>query len=527
MSPVTARAERIYLRLSVVLFAVLAVVMALTVRDYGITWDEPFHHNHGELAFRYYASGMRDVPQGAMNLFGSSFELPAALFARISPWGEYQSRHVLNAAVGLLGIIGAWKVACLVGGGGAGFYAALLLALTPCYYGHMFNNPKDLPFAVGHIWSLYYLMRFAREFSAPRLALLLRLGAAIGLTAGVRSGGLVLFGYLFLVWLVHSARSGRWRPGPALLAASAGYATMLAFWPYAQRHPLTWPVEALWTFMHFDQLSYFQVTFKGRIINGSNLPWEYIPRYLLINLPEIILVLLAVGAVMAVRSRSGLRKPPGTAGAVALIVFSIAFPVLLVIAFRSPVYSGLRHLLFVVPPIACLAGLVMDRLVSWAGRRGSAVRWPAVILLFAYFSWHLSVMVRLHPQQYIYYNALTGGVPGAAGRYDMDYWGNSYPETIKSLARWLDEREGPRWPMMRYRVFACGASEAFEAELPDSFIFVRDPDRADFHFGVEGYGCRGMDGGKDIVQTERFGVVLSYVRDCRSSGRRFLGKTGS
>ena len=528
VAPGSSRSDRIYLRLSVALFAMLAAVVALTVRDYGVTWDEPFHHEQGKLAFRYYASGLREVPQGDMNLFGSSFELPAELAIHLLPWPEYLVRHVVNACVGLLGIWGAWKVAALIAGPGAGFWAALLLALTPCYYGHMFSNPKDLPFAAGHIWSLYYLLRYARTLPRPPVPVIVGLGLSIGWTCGVRAGGLVLFGYLTLVWLVHSLRTGERRYGPTLLAVAAGYLVMLVFWPYGQRNPLTWPVQTLWTFMHYDVISYYQVMFKGRVINGSNLPWEYIPRYLLINLPELVLVLLAGGVVAAARAAlrpGGIKGDQGRAGMLGLVVLAAVFPVLVVIFLRSPVCSGLRHLLFIIPPIACLAGIAMDRMVEWAGRSGAAIRRPAGALLLAYLCWHVSVMVRLHPQQYIYYNALAGGVQGAAGRYDMDYWGNSYPETIRGLVRWLNEREGTRWPMMRYRVFACGASEAFAAGLPDCFVAVKASDRADFHFGVNGYACRGVGEGDVIVVTKRFGVPLSFVRDFRRSGRRILGGT--
>ena len=32
----------------------------------------------------------------------------------------------------------------------------------------MFNNPKDIPFAVGMVWALYYLVRLVPELPRPR-----------------------------------------------------------------------------------------------------------------------------------------------------------------------------------------------------------------------------------------------------------------------------------------------------------------------------------------------------------------------
>jgi hypothetical protein len=39
-------------------------------------------------------------------------------------------------------------------------------------------------------------------------------------------------------------------------------------------------------------------------------------------------------------------------------------------------------------------------------------------------------IVRLHPYEYIYYNELVGGVRGAEGRFDLDYWCTSFREGI-------------------------------------------------------------------------------------------------
>jgi hypothetical protein len=152
--------DKVYKTLALTLFAGVAIVAVLTVKDYGVTWDEPYHNDYGQAVAGYYSSGLKDVPQDMyLNLYGAGFDFPAVLLQKVSPFGAYLTRHILNAAIGIFGIVGAWKTAGLVAGPAAGFWSALLLTLTPCYYGHMFNNPKDLPFAAGYIWSLYYILR--------------------------------------------------------------------------------------------------------------------------------------------------------------------------------------------------------------------------------------------------------------------------------------------------------------------------------------------------------------------------------
>ena len=77
----------------------------------------------------------------------------------------YASRHLLGALVGLAGLaldLGASPG--VLGGSGAGLLALLLLATLPGWWGHMFFNSKDVPFAVA------MLGRWRRGCGARRVA---------------------------------------------------------------------------------------------------------------------------------------------------------------------------------------------------------------------------------------------------------------------------------------------------------------------------------------------------------------------
>jgi hypothetical protein len=51
----------------------------------------------------------------------------------------------------------------------------------------------------------------------------------------------------------------------------------------------------------------------------------------------------------------------------------------------------------------------------------------------------LSFMIRSHPHQNVHFNGLVGGISGAAGKYEMDYWGLSYRALLESLVA-IDSR---------------------------------------------------------------------------------------
>src|SRR5260370_273280 len=69
----------------------------------------------------------------------------------------------------------------------------LLLALCPTFYGHMFMNPKDAPFAVAMVILILGLVRLAEEYPQPSPRTILIVGFGAGLSIGCRVlGGLAL-----------------------------------------------------------------------------------------------------------------------------------------------------------------------------------------------------------------------------------------------------------------------------------------------------------------------------------------------
>ena len=197
--------EKTYRRAAQLLLVFLAIIVVLTFRHYGISWDEEVQSQYGQAVYDYYNSGFVDHRYNQiynLYIYGGMFDGLAAFFNAYSPLGIYATRHLLNALLGLLGLWGAWRLARLIGGGQVGLVTLILLALTPMYYGHMFNNPKDIPFAAGVVWTLYYMTKGLRAFPDVRPRLIVTLGLIFGLTLGIRVGGIMLLGYWGLALLL-------------------------------------------------------------------------------------------------------------------------------------------------------------------------------------------------------------------------------------------------------------------------------------------------------------------------------------
>src|SRR5215472_9697179 len=387
-NPILARSRRVlssprvshelcWSRASLGLTIIAIVLVLVTFRDYGVTWDEDAHSWYGNFVLDYYLSFFSDrdsLHWRDLYNYGAIFDTVAAALNRVSPIGTYETRHLLNALVGILGLAGCWKLGDAVGGARVGFLAALFLLLTPNYYGQMFNNPKDIPFAVGVVWSTYYMVRMVPLLPRPPLGLLVKFGTAVGMTMGVRIGGLLLLCYLCLLlaldgaWqaivarrgllLLEIARTELWHIlFPVVLIACP---VMLLFWPWGQTDPVENPLRALAFFSH--QSFPFSTLFAGRFVLAADLPWAYLPTYVALALPELILVLLLYAPVLAgvivFSERFHIRRQQALA--LFIVGFGIVFPVAFAIAIKAVLFDGMRHFIFVLPLIAVVVALVAD-----------------------------------------------------------------------------------------------------------------------------------------------------------------------
>ncbi len=514
-----------------VLFLAATLLVVVTFTDYGITWDEDVHNWYGILVLNYYLSGFKDLTAtNWMDLFnyGGAFDMSAAILNHISPFGTYETRHLLNGMVGVVGLVGAWKLGRQLGGPRAGFLAAVFLALTPNYYGQMFNNPKDIPFAVGMVWSIYYMARLAPELPRPTWSTLAKLGLATGLTLGIRCGGLLIFGYLGLLL----GLSGTWRAiemrrigvllGDGVLSlwrvllpvTVIGYAVMLVFWPYAQLDPINNPLAALATFSH--EIFPFKTLFDGQYFPASDLPWAYLPVHVALALPELVLVLLVAAspAAVIIAGRRQWSIDRGATLGYFVVVLAILFPIGYAIAIKAVLFDGMRHFIFVLPPIAALAAAVMDRGLDWI-ERFPYRRW-AYSALAVYGMGHLAIMGMLHPDEYVYYNGFIGGVEGADGLFKTDYWANSYAEAVNGLEDHLRGEYGADYMDHDFTVAVCGPPISAGYFFPPNFIFSDDRSRADFYIAFTKDDCHKALPGREIYRVERMGALLSIVLDRRS-----------
>lgn len=430
----------------------LFVVSLLTFRHYGLGWDDYTHAEYGELLLSYYASGFEDDRAlSFVNLYyyGGGFDMLSGLVARGLQLDLFAARRLTGAVVGLIGIAITWRLGRRLGGHHAGLAAMVLLALCPLYYGHMFMNAKDVPFAVAMIGLLATLVRAFDEFPRPSWKTVLLFGLMLGLTLGTRiMGGLAAISVLIaaLVLLMLEAR----RTGFIAAAKETGlfaaimccglvpaYVVMGMVWPWAIVDPLN-PIRAVLYFTSFWEVPWREL-YEGSAVLVPEMPRSYVPTLFAVTMPEVFLVASSLGAALALHMLLRAEVTPGRRASAILLLCAAVVPIVVTVLSRPAMYNGIRHFVFIIPPLAVLGGWAVARLAE------KLAGWPRLrIATLGAFGVAASVtavdMVRLHPYQYAHYNHLVGGLEVADREFMLDYWGLAFKEAGEELRAEIGRR---------------------------------------------------------------------------------------
>ena len=417
-----------------------------------------------------------------------------------------------------------WRLARRLGGPIAGLIALGLIATAPIFYGHMFINAKDGPFAVAMVLLLFGLVRALEEYPRPGLATIAIFGLGLGLALGTRiMGGMTALYMILPVAIVvgHDMRHLGWKPAgtalglfvlrlvPGLLLA---YAVMALVWPWSVTEPLN-PIRAIGYFSHFFEKPWKEM-FGGQAIAVPDMPRSYLPTYLGMKLPEILLLLGGAGLIGALVAQFRDGLPVYRRAALLLIAMAVVIPIAMAVATRPAMYNGIRHFIFLLPPLCVLGGLAGGAILRWLAQRSHIAAAVGGIAILVGLAVPAFDMRSLHPYQYTHYNHISGGIRAADKGYMLDYWGLSFKEAADELLGILDE-QGTQTPEGRRWVIAiCGPHPPAEVELGEDFLTTWNTKGADFALMLGEFYCSELKA-PELVRIEREGVVFARVYDLR------------
>lgn len=509
------------------LLAVLLGISLLTFRDYGLGWDDYAHAHYGKLLYLFYVSGMKDLSAFSFsNLFfyGGGFDLAAEALHRATSLELFDARRLVGALVGIAGLFVVWRLTRRIGGPVAGLIAVTLLAITPAYYGHMFINAKDIPFAVAMIFLLYTLVRAFSEYPKPQPNTLVLFGIALGLTMGTRLiGGIAAIFFIAgaAVVLVEEARRFGFRKAGARMAGFSGwlmlalplaYLVMAFIWPWSVQNPLN-PIRALSYYSNFWEAPWKEL-FDGVAIPIPDMPRYYVAKLCLLKLPELLVLFTISGLIGSAFAIFNRKLDYRARAALALMVAAATVPIFFTIITKPVMYNGIRHFLFVLPPLAVLGGLAGAYAYRWISARsdtGMVLSASAFVLLVAISA---SQLARIHPYQYALFNHFAGGLEGARNHYMLDYWGLGLKEASEELLENLKKKRIADPKGRKWKVAVCGPAQTVSYELGPKFEATNDPKGADFALSLGTFYCARLDA-PILAKAEREGIVFARAYDLR------------
>jgi len=524
------------------LLALAAVVALWTVADYAITLDEFNADDYGGKSLAWYTSLFTDRSnfdsvEETLWFYGPWFHILTALVQSLDLADHWTIRHVLTFLLGLGALAALLPIARLAGGRWAGLIAIGLCLTTGYLYGSMFFTPIDVPFMFAMTWATLAIMLMAVPI-VPLWPATIATGLLTGLAIATRSSGLIthvyLVGAMILCGVEAVMRNGRTvrrdllRIGIRTMSAMLiAWITAIALWPWLQvGNPFVQFKEA---FLYFaNHPSSWEFPHWGESVRTNALPWSYVPAQLFARLPEGFLLLLAVavlssaGSMLAIlllafASSSQPRLPrlkealllTARARQPLIVWTAAALPIATIIIQRSTLYDGIRHVLFLIPMLAMVASFGFLHLVPLVRRFPVT----AAALVGAYLAHTVLTFALLHPLQYAAFNVFAGGVNGAYGRFDLDYWSLAVLPALRQLEERIDREDPDRFAENPPSIKLCiGYHEHSVAPMfGRPWRLETESARADFIIETERWRCAKTLPVLAIDEFKRFDISFARI----------------
>lgn len=515
-------------RIIFTLFILLYILIGITIfRDVGLSIDEPFERDIGmsNVKFllhklnlhRFLCEGICeadlvvDLNYLPDRIYGSWFQIVSIILEAItgaSGMEIFHIRHILLFCVSTVGLIFLYRtVTMLHKNEWIALAVVLLFAIQPRFFGESFYNSKDmLLVAITHI-AFYYLLRFLRK--PWRKGFFITAGVLTGLTIATRVTGIMMFTGVLILLLLDLCVARRRR---RLLIGMGGYILASAFftilfWPYLWNQPLARFLESVAGMSRYPL--HTQVLLNGQSLNSANLPWDYAAQWILVTVPELVILLLLAGFVILFREairREGLIKKYRRLKNEIFALGLFLGPMFVVVVWNSVLYDGWRHLYFTF-----CAGFL---LIAFSLKEISAHFKPmhfkfAMALLLVPGAFYVYQMVKLHPFQNLYFNSMAR--KPLRYNYELDYWGLTYRKGLEYILA-NDQR-----PRISVYFFGNAMQLQFANGSSDRLVYEKSSEKADYFLTTYRFHRDDYPGEKEVytlwINNEKSLSVFRRDRD--------------
>jgi len=456
-----------------------------TISDYGINWDEPYHFRRGQAFLQYFLTGNKtyeDMPKypplkgtsdsgdfrNSDKLFDEVQNNPALSdpnyrrsYYQDDAWnGEYfidiesayghpalngilasLTNYIFYQKLGILGDLEAYHLFIILMVSLMAFSMAIFmwrryglveslissLALTtyPLLLGEQHFNIKDpIEMAFYTITLISFYLGITKSNFGWLIASIISFGIALSVKFNI------VFSIIPMgIWLIYYLSKNKPKPGLSkkiiyTLLLSPAIVFLILITPY----PTIWkePLQQLSEIARFYlNAGYLQSQPSNYYLFGfiNTFPSLWIAA----TTPPATLLLFVLFFFF-------IKKLFQKDSFVLLLLLWFFTALLRISLFKALSYNGVRLIMEYIPPMAMLAGISAGYVYKKINNKLRAV---VILIIFASFIPTIYKLVKIHPNENVYFNFLIGGLSGAK-KINLNSWGNSYGNAYYQAVVWIN-----------------------------------------------------------------------------------------
>lgn len=437
--------------LTIFIFCFIFVIGVCTVSDYGISEDELYERNHSLVNHYYLRSVMkgnfsgngipieskssnleklidrlnveRNTFQYPYKYYGVAIQLPMTFVEQIFHYKLdvstiYLIRHIWTFFIYFVSLIFFYFLLkkYVIKNQKYALIGVLFLVLSPRIYGESFFNIKDLVFMSLCIIDIYFCLEYLNCPSKKHLILMCFFSS---LVINCRVVGALIF-FLTLIFKISKFKFNFNQKnfvsiiGIVLLT----YAFYIILTPTSWNNPIFFPFEVMNFFFNYrDPFSFtiHKCFYFGQSIISTNLPWHYLPVWIIITTPIFYIALSGIGVVSQfIRNRK--KKVSQININYWFCNILLILVLLFVMLVRPTLYTGWRHFYFLYPLIIINTVVGLRAMVNYSKK----LKWLVVLLSLLNCIYILGWMVENHPYQYEYFSLLFRNF--SIKNFETNYW---------------------------------------------------------------------------------------------------------
>jgi len=319
--------------------------------------------------------------------------------------------------------------------------ASFLLAITPAWLGQATVNIKDSVVAVGILFlidGLFSLFKCMNgEVRLKYCSAILELVFGVYISFGTRFG-LYLFILIAELVLLFGLGNFKERRINVVLLVGANLTSYILLAPMnpVLLRPYSLVVNSITGTLSLFNQSAGPVLANGKLLDGNNPPWWYLPSWVLAQMPATFFVVFLIGGARlwfnqkwSIERLTTALKQESTHVRVKttkwlVVIWLMAGPPAVAIVLRPPLYDGDRQFLMLYPLLALLLAKCFTSLFNLKSTKGKALVVTSLVLTPGV------ALLQIYPFPYVYKSEF---ISSPNTKWEGDYMGVSLREAARRV----------------------------------------------------------------------------------------------